>query len=154
MLAGCFGFRPAKATREGHLATGKPRALVLPLALPEWRQAACRGELVSPDGQLELTLSAHGRALFSPLFIAPHERTLSSDSVTWRRLTVAQERRILPPDEASGFRAQLGDRQWLVYRALATRGSRTVLGLNTNYEYVVGRFDREEGVVDPLLQVE
>ncbi len=153
-LAPGMSFEPAATTREGSLKDDKPRALLLPLALPEWRSAPAGGEFALHDGALDYVLQGHGRALFAPLFIDLDGRRLRRNACTWRALTVAQERRILPPDDASGFRVQIGEQQWLAYRSLMSRGSRTVLGLNTNYEYVVGRFDREEGVIDPLLQVE
>lgn len=160
-LAAGVQYEPAVESREAFLsdAKGKRRALVLPLALPEWRQSPAAGSLElqtaeAATGQLELRLQANGRSVFSPLFIDLQGSRLRNEEFTWRQLTVAQERQILPADEAAGYRVQVGDEQWLVYRSLATRGSRTVLGLNTTYEYVVGRVDTDECVVDPLLQVE
>ena len=164
-LAADVQYQPAVESREGFLcdAKGKRRGLVLPLALPEWRQSPAGGSLElqtaadGPDGangQLELRLQGSGRSLFSPLFVDLQGSRLRNESFTWRQLTIAQERRILPADEAAGFRVQIGNEQWLVYRSLSTRGSRTVLGLNTTYEYVVGRVDTDECVIDPLLQVE
>lgn len=164
-LAEGMQYQPAVETREGFLcdAKGKRRGLVLPLALPEWRQSPATGSLElqtaadasdGATGQLELRLQGNGRSLFSPLFIDLQGSRLRHEEFTWRQLTVAQERRILPADEAAGFRVQIGEEQWLVYRSLSTRGSRTVLGLNTTYEYVVGRVDTDECVIDALLQVE
>ncbi len=153
-LASGVQFEPVSETREGYLKDTKTRALILPLALPEWRRTPAMGELSLCDQTLQVVQEAQGRALFSPILIDLEGKRLRNSVCTWRQLTIAQERRILPADEAAAFRAQVGDRQWLVYRSLSTRGSRTVLGLNTIYEYVVGRFDRAEGVVDPILQVE
>ncbi|GEM_PF-564553 len=164
-LAPGVQYEPAVESREAYLtdAKGKRRALLLPIALPEWRQSPAAGSLelqssgTEADGAagiIELRQQANGRSLFSPLFIDLQGSRLRNEECTWRRLTVAQERRILPADEAAGYRVQVGDEQWLVYRSLATRGSRTVLGLNTTYEYVVGRVDTDECVIDPLLQVE
>ncbi len=160
-----IGYQSADETREGFLldAKGKRRALVLPLALPEWQQSPSGGSLETwpaegaegePAAGLQLRMAGHGRGLFSPLFIDLQGSRFRRESFTWRHLTIAQERRILPPDEAAGYRVQIGDEQWLVYRSLATRGSRTVLGLNTNYEFVVGRIDTDECIIDSMLQVE
>ena len=53
-LAGYTSFQPADATREGYLVGDGPEALVLPLALPEWRTAAAAGALQAVDQGLEL----------------------------------------------------------------------------------------------------
>ena len=42
-------FDPASETREGYLVGRKPRAVVFPLALPEWRDQPWRGGLAASD---------------------------------------------------------------------------------------------------------
>jgi hypothetical protein len=151
-LTGEAGFAAAKDTHEGALVCRKRRFSVLPLALPEWRAAPSAGRLTRVAEGLEFSLSAQGSALFAPLLV-DLDSTRGRRPLTWRRLTVAESRQIQPPDVAVGYRAQLGRQQWLVYRSLAARGNRTLLGHNTAYEFVLARFLRT-GRVEPLLQIE
>ncbi|MEX0714781.1 MAG: hypothetical protein WD278_20765 [Pirellulales bacterium] len=60
---------------------------------------------------------------------------------------------VQPADPAVGYRVQVGRQQWLIYRSLAERGNRTVLGHNLISEFLVARFDRQ-GKVEPLLEIE
>jgi len=145
-------FDPANETREGRLTTGKPRALVMPLALPEWRSDVRAGALaVSPRG-LELRQHGQRQCLFSPLFI-DFDAKRSSKPATWRQLTVAEARVNQPADVAVGFRVQVGKTQWVIYRSLARQAVRTVLGQNLSTEFLIGRF-RSTGDVDTLLEIE
>ncbi len=142
----------APETREGLLFGRKPRALVLPLALPEWRIDSRGGELAARDGCLVLEQSAGGRALFAPLLLDLNPRRLSKPR-TWRQLTVGQSLEYVPRDAAVAFRAQVGNDQWLVYRSLAQRANRTFLGHNLSTEMLVARFDRS-GEVSSLVEIE
>lgn len=145
-------FWPARQTHEGYLRAAEHRALVLPLALPEWRHEPSRGWLLGAAGGLQLGLAAEGRSLFAPLWFDLDPRR-NSRRRTWRRLTVGQQRRVVADDVAVGYRVQVGDEQWLVYRALAGRGSRTVLGHHLHTEFLVARF-HATGQVERLLEIE
>ncbi len=46
-----------------------------------------------------------------------------------------------------------GGHQWLIYRALASKGNRTLLGHNLVSETLVGRF-RRDGEVESLVEIE
>ena len=145
-------FEAAAETRDGHLVGGKQRSTVLPLALPEWR-ADRRGGTLSPTAAgLELRQSAQGQALYAPLLV-DLDRRRAGKPATWRQLSVAEDRQLQRADVAVGYRAQLGGRQWLVYRSLAKQAVRTVLGQNLSTEFLFGRFHRS-GKVDSLLEIE
>ncbi len=131
---------------------GAARALVLPVALGEWRSDGATGQLATQGDQLALSQSAVGGSLYAPLFIDLDPRRIEQPC-TWRRLTVAARLKAEPPDVASGFRIQVGNRQWLIYRALACRDNRTVLGQNLLSEFFVGRFQRK-GTTESLLEIE
>jgi hypothetical protein len=151
-LAPEVSFQAEKETREGTLlADGRPRARVLPLALSEWRGGASYGTLESQDG-LQLAQSATGRALFAPLFLDFDRRRLRRE-VTWRQLTVAQDRQVVPRDVAVGYRVQIGNAQWVLYRSLGPPAVRTVLSKNLMHEFLLGRFTRK-GNVKTLLEIE
>lgn len=145
-------FEPAEETTEGFLHHPRGRALVLPLALPEWRSAARHGRLSEEDGELQLVQQGRGRALYAPLLVdlSYHRR---KTAYTWRQLTVGEERRILPVDAAAGYRVQFGARQWLIYRALNETAPRTLLGHNLISDFLFGRFTKD-GTVEALLEIE
>jgi len=147
-------FRPAGEGREGFLVDsgGRRRALAIPLALPEWRSDRGGGSLRRTDRGLELRQSARGRALLAPLWLDLKPRRMSRP-LTWRQLTVAEHFAAQPPEVAAGYRVRVGKEQWLVYRALASRGNRTLLGHNLVTETLVARF-RPDGQVEPLVEIE
>ncbi|MGE0609124.1 MAG: hypothetical protein AB7O62_18670 [Pirellulales bacterium] len=146
-------FTPAKETREGFLAGRKRRAVVLPLALPEWRADSRGGELLWTDDGLQLRqTAANAASLFAPLLFDLSPRRLEQP-LTWRRLTVAEQRNPVAADQGVAFRAQAGGRQWIVYRSLNGRVNRTFIGANVTSEFFCGRFTRG-GLVRPLLEIE
>lgn len=145
-------WEPAAESREGWLAGRRKLGVVLPLALPEWRSDHQPGELESvPDG-LQLRQGARGRALYAPLLIDLNPRHFRKP-YTWRRLTVAEQMQILPRDVAAGFRVQFGREHWLVYRALTTKGNRTVLGKNLCSDFFIGKM-KADGKFEQLVEIE
>ena len=151
-LADGVSFRPAEETWEGHLKGRRQLALALPLALPEWRLDGGVGSLGETERGLELLERGQGRTMFAPLCFDLRPRRMTRP-FTWRKLTIAQDLDVQPDDVAVGYRVRLGKDQWLIYRALASKGNRTVLGHNLTSEMLVGRFDRS-GEVDPLVEIE
>jgi len=142
----------AEESWEGHLAEGRPAALVLPLALPEWRAGPPVGSLaVTADG-LELCQTAKGCSMFAPLFFDLKPRRMTR-RLTWRQLTVAEARQVQPHDVVVGYRVMVGKQQWLIYRSLREAGNRTLLGHNLSTEMLVARF-RRDGEVETLLEIE
>lgn len=143
---------PHKRSREVTITAGKPRAEVLPLALPEWRRDLRVGELEAKGDSLQLSQVIEGHGLYAPLFIDLDPRRRGRP-VTWRQLTVAEDRKIMSPDEAVGYRVQVGKKQWLIYRSLGERGNRSVLGENLISEFQMSRFDGN-GSTEQLLEIE
>lgn len=137
---------------ELELLAGKHSYPMLPLALPEWRRQVVDSKLESSATGCELVQAGKGRALYAPLFI-DLDRRRQRRQYTWRRLTVAETRKIVPPSVAAGFRVQRGRRQWLFYRTLTERAGRTVLGVNLWSEFLASRID-EQGESQPLIEVE
>lgn len=145
-------FREACETREGVLVGRKPRATVLPLALPEWLSDRRGGALASTRAGLELRQNAEAQALFAPLFF-DLDRSRMNKPLTWRRLTVAESQVVQPADVAAGYRVAIGNQQWLIYRSLTGSRNRSLLGHNLQSETLVARFDRK-GNVEPLIEIE
>jgi hypothetical protein len=142
----------AAETRELLLEGHKARALVLPLALPEWRADARGGSLAIDRAALELRQAGSGRRLFAPLWF-DLSRGGAEKAFTWRQLTVAEQRHNQPRDLAVGYRVQFGNRQWLVYRSLSEPANRTLLGMNLSTDFYLARF-RRDGETEAILEIE
>ena len=147
-----ISFASADATREGILRGRKPIAAVLPLQLPEWRADRAEGSLEQMTHGLRLRQTVRAQRLFAPLFIDLKPKRFSRQ-LTWRRLTVAHQLAILPPDVAVGYRIQTGKHQWVIYRSLGPSASRSVLGQHFSSEFVLGRFQKD-GEFEQLIEIE
>jgi hypothetical protein len=145
-------FHTDDETREGIFWKKKPVASILPVALPEWRLSKSDGELSVDDGLVRHTRSATARNLYAPLFLDLAQRRLC-DERTWRQLTIAEQLEIQSADVAVGYRVQVGRAQWLLYRSLAEKGNRTLLGQNLSSEFLAARFDKD-GTVEELIEIE
>lgn len=151
-LAEAVVFHAEQETRDGWLVSDKPLARVLPLGLPEWRVDPRGGQMFMEAGVLVVEQEVDGSALMAPLFLDLSRRRGKYEG-TWRQLTVAEDRRIQPRDVAVGYRAQVGDDQWLLYRSLAPVALRTLLGQHLGVEFYCGRFD-DDGESEQLISVE
>lgn len=149
-LAGGLDCHREEETREVIASDTETRFMALPLALPEWRVAGRGGFDATADG---LTLEQQGAVrLYAPLWIDCDARRIGKPR-TWRQLTVADMRTILPPHQAVGYRVQAGLEQWLVYRALDVPRNRTLLGCNVSCEFLLGRVKRS-GEVARTLEIQ
>jgi hypothetical protein len=152
-LAANVTFRQACETREGLLIGSKPRATVVPLALPEWLADRSVGELAATSNSLELRQTVEARAMLAPLFLQI-DRDQADKRLTWRQLTIGQSWAVQPSDEAAGYRVAIGRRQWLIYRSLqASARPRSLLGHHLRGEMLVARFHRKREL-EPLLEIE
>ncbi len=124
---------------------------LLPLGLPEWKTGTRTGSLTIQRRRLNLQQSGNSR-LFVPLFIDLSPKR-SKKKLTWRRLAVGEDRRNVAPDVAVGYRVQIGDEEWLIYRSLIEPTPRSLLGQNLLCEYHVSRF-LPSGDVEPLIEVQ
>ncbi|MBN2218011.1 MAG: hypothetical protein JW719_11610 [Pirellulales bacterium] len=151
-LAPSITTRDESDTREVYLTGGRAAVMALPLALSEWRGDDRLGALARTATGLELRQTSDGCSLYCPMLFDFDPRRAGRRR-TWRQLTVAASLEIQPADVAVGYRVQLGREQWLIYRSLAPRANRTLLGHNLSTESLVARFDRS-GEVEPLIEVE
>ena len=152
-------FRPVGRSVAGRSAA--PVFRVLPLALPEWKTAQMSlgratslvsGTLTETEGTLVLRQESTGRSLFAPLFFDLDADRLSK-RYTWRQLSVGENLQRMREDQAVGYRIQLAQEQFLLYRSLTPKASRTVLGHNLLDDFCFAKFAPETGV-DPLIAVE
>ena len=140
-------FFPEKAGKSA------PLFRMLPLDLPEWKNAVTdTAEIQTEQSNLILRKRAEGQAFFMPLFFDLNPKRLKNP-YTWRRLTVGENLQKVSDDRAAGFRIQLGQEQYLLYRSMTPLANRTVLGHNLVDDFCYGRFDVQTGV-DPLVAVQ
>ena len=140
-------------TREVFLADEKKRGMVFPLSASEWSVGPTDAQLTETSDQ-HLQLSATGTdALFAPLWFDFQKRRFNRNR-TWRQLTVGEQLRLVPRNEAAGYRIQVGSEQWMAYRSLRERSCRTVLGKHLIANFFCSRFDPSDGSHDELLTVD
>lgn len=147
-LAAALDAESAAETREVVLYDTTTRGMALPLALHEWRTGT--GGTFEARAGLTLAQTGHGR-LYAPVWL-DLDASRVGGPLTWRQLTVADTRRILPAWQAVGYRVQAGHDQWLVYRTLDAARNRTVLGCNVSCDFLVGRI-RPRGTVARTLEI-
>jgi hypothetical protein len=120
--------------------------------LPQESVHRSDGNLAIDSGAIVLEQHAVGTGLACPLVLdwSPNRRKAATQ---WRQLTIAEGGATLDGSDACGVRWRFGDAQWLYYHALTPRyTARTVLGLHTFNETVVGEF--AGGALQQLVQVE
>ncbi len=130
----------------------KPVAIALPIALSEWRSANSTGELSTDQSTLALRQHGTGTRLMCPLVLGVGAKSASAP-FTWRHLTVADDMKIQPFEQARGFRVQIGSDQMLFYRSLGQLRRRTMMSLHLYSEFYAGRFDRRDGEIESLVDV-
>ena len=143
----------AEEHNEGFIWSSDPMGMLLPLALPEWRNGTRNGHLACNDGAVQYEVNADAvTGLYAPLLFVLNGKA-GLKKYTWRQLTIAEELDIQPYDVASGFRIQIGKKQWLIYRSLTEYGNRTLLGQNYSSEFAFGEFLRD-GTVYEYVEIE
>ncbi len=131
----------------------RDRALVIPLAMPEWRRQATHSRLGSRDKKLSIRSETQASRLYAPVIICLNGKH-ATKPFTWRRLTVGENMSIVTPDVAAAFRAQIGKEQWVLYRTLANPTRRTAMGLHTGADFLAARFDAQSAEFETLVEVE
>ncbi|MCA9138060.1 MAG: hypothetical protein KDB00_14910 [Planctomycetales bacterium] len=140
--------------------TGSPRgrhALVMPLSACEWRNShqtptSSATMRITEDQHLLLASRGLGQ-LYTPLWIDLFRRRFSMKR-TWRRLTVGEQLKLLPPQAAVAFRVQVGKSQWLLYRSMSPPAPRTFMGKHLIADFYCARFDAKEQSYEDLITVE
>ncbi len=137
---------------------GKCRGLALSLQSNEWRVGPTRAKLdVTSDANLRLEVrsdkrNSHGGGVFAPVWLDFQQRRFKRPR-TWRQLTVAEELRIVDPDESVAFRIQHGSEQWIVYRMLHGDRTRTFVGKHILADLYCARFNASDGTLEDMLTV-
>jgi hypothetical protein len=151
---------PEQETTEIWLqdAKGEKRGLALSLQSNEWRVGPTRARTdVTPDGNLRLEVRSdqriqHGGSVFAPMWFDFQQRRFKRPR-TWRQLTVAEELKIVDPDQSVAFRIQQGSEQWVLYRMLNGDRTRTFLGKHLLADLYCARFSPSDGNMEDLVTV-
>ena len=128
-------------------------ALVLPLALPEWRRTPSIGKLEQKAGQIILSQEAPGKRMMCPMVIVPRKPS-KNQPYTWRHLTVAEDLKIQSRETAQAYRVQVGKDQMIFYRSLAKTIRRSAMGLHINSEFYAARFDPSDGEFEAIVEID
>ena len=143
-------------TTEGKLVrTGSENqtaALLLPVAMPEWRRSPNHSRMESSGQILSLQCDANAKNLYNPLVMSLRGIE-ATPAYTWRQLTIAEELHNQPRDVAEAYRVQVNRDQWVFYRSLTPCTRRTVMGLHLNTEFYAGRFSRDDGQFEAVVEV-
>ena len=143
-------------TTEGRLVrTGnatQTAALLLPIAMPEWRRSPNNSRMESSGQILSLQCDTSERNLYNPLVMSLRGIE-SAPAYTWRQLTIAEELQNQPRHIAEAYRVQVNRDQWVFYRSLTPCARRTVMGLHLNTEFYAGRFSRDDGQFEAVVEV-
>jgi hypothetical protein len=147
-MSHCRGFRLTAPGSRNH-------AQILPVGLPALPYETDRGQFLArnEDRSIRLSQAPRGRRCWLPLLVswdpARHRKRLS-----WRQLTISEDGRVCPPEEAFAVRVSWGrDDTLVIYRSLGPPAHRSFLGHQTSARFLVGQFTTE-GVVEPLVTID
>ncbi len=155
-LSNDIELRSEPKTTEGKLVRAgnesQTAALLLPVAMPEWRRSPNHSRMECSGQTLSLQCDTTAKNLYNPLVMSLRGIE-STPAYTWRQLTIAEELQNQPRHIAEAYRVQVNRDQWVFYRSLTPCARRTVMGLHLNTEFYAGRFSREDGLFEPVVEV-
>jgi hypothetical protein len=131
-----------------------PAALrVCPLALPASNYHSERGRMESAGSSIQVSYAAQSSKTWLPVLISwDHER--DRGGMTWRALTVTQNRKVCRAGVAFAVRVGWPRRDGLViYRSLARPALRSFLGHQTEARMLVGKLSMK-GDLEPLIRLD
>ena len=148
--------RSEPKTTEGKLVRAgdenQTAALLLPVAMPEWRRSPNHSRMECTGQTLTLQCDTTAKNLYNPLVMSLRG-IKTTPAYTWRQLTIAEELQNQPRHIAEAYRVQVNRDQWVFYRSLTPCARRTVMGLHLNTEFYAGRFSRDDGLFEPVVEV-
>ncbi len=146
-------FGLATETNEKFLVRkAKSVGAIIPITMPEWKVERSSSAVSLNAENLTLQMESTGSHAYCPIFMDLDPKRCRKP-LTWRRLTVAEKLEIQGEDVACGYRIQVGDQQWLVYRSLAEKTGRTVLGQNLSIEFYVGALEAD-GMCAEIISID
>jgi hypothetical protein len=144
--------KSANETRECWLTDGESRVSVVPWTQPEWRVQYSHSQLTTAEGRLQLQMTLPSHRLCQGLLIDLDAKR-SLQPLTWQTLTVGENLRAVPIDQAVAARVQLHREHFLLYRSLTPPASRSFLGQNVYADFYWGRF-QADGTAESIIMIE
>ncbi|MFK7821817.1 MAG: hypothetical protein AB8G99_24170 [Planctomycetaceae bacterium] len=140
-------------SREWRLHTANTPARVFPVCLEFDRVQNANGECTVRDEVMVLNVQGE-RAVAASLVFDWHRKRTELPA-EWNRLTVTENRELVPPSDAAAFRLRIGKRHQIVsYRNISDSiEHRAVLGQHTNREMTLGLLGKS-GIFEPLVLVD
>ena len=152
-LASTWNWEEDSGHREAALQSFDQRVRVIPLSNPQDRVTKANGSQQATETQFVVKQHANASRLFASTVLDWSPKRLHKP-VDWSHLTVAQDGRLETADQAVGYRYRIGRSQWLLYHSLVEPEiPRTVLGMHSEYETVLGRFN-SKGDIEEIVEVE
>ena len=148
-VTGSTGALPTRA--QDALGVGFPLRF-LPVGLPADPMASADGTFACGGAEITMSARSAGHRLFLPLAMSWDDRRAKKQA-EWRHLTITNDRRLVPGDEAVAIRVPAGDRQAVFFRALRTTARYAFVGYQTYSECVIGEID-SAGELNEWLIVE
>lgn len=152
-LASGWNVEEDSLSREVALWQGQQRIRIFPWTSPQMRLDRSDETLTVTDEELCIDVQAQGTCLYVSTLLDWSDKR-REDPIDWRRVTVAEDGKIMPADLAVGYRLRLGKKQWVLYHShRPPHFPRSVLGIHTLSETVFARLS-PRGEADPLVEVE
>lgn len=152
-LAGGWRLEEDTLSREVALCQDDRRIRVFPWSSPQMRLDRSDETLILTPEEMTVETSMTGTGLYVATLFDWSEKRRDAP-VDWRRVTVAEDGRIMLPEVAVGHRLRLGKKQWVLYHSHRPPAfPRSVLGIHTLSETVFARLS-PHGEADPLVEVE
>jgi hypothetical protein len=146
------GLRGDPTHRGQRLLGVKAPAALLPVSAPPDPFAVGGTQVSLKDGVFEFTQQERAKRLVAALaWVWSEQGPLTVNP--WRRLTVTQDRRLTPTEEAIAFRVPVGGRNCVFFRALEHPRRFAFLGCQTFDETIIGELNKKGDVV-PWMRIE
>lgn len=142
----------AETNEQFLIRKAKSVGSIIPISMPEWKVERSTSNVSLNSDGLTVQIESAGDHAYCPIFMDLDPKRCRKP-LTWRRLTVAQNLEILGDDVACGYRIHVGDQQWLVYRSLAEKACRTVMGQNLSIEFYVGALE-SDGTCAEIISID
>jgi len=150
--AAATGLR-GEATHRGQRLLGvKTPTALLPVSAPPDPFALGGLRMSLKTGAFEFVQEDKARrAVIALAFVWSEQGPLAINP--WRKLTITQDGRLTPTEEAFAFRVPSAGRQCVFYRSLEHERRHAFLGCQTFDETIIGEFDKD-GDVFPWMRIE
>lgn len=146
------GLRGEPNHRGQRVLGPKTQLALLPVSSPTDPFAPGGMRVALKDGAFELSQEQRGARIVGAIaWVWSEKGPLNVEP--WRQLTITQDRRTAPTEEAFAFRVSAGGKQCVFFRQLEQSRRYAFIGCQTFDETIIGEFDKNGDVV-PWMRIE